>query len=923
MYKIQDELKILLVTALLLFSGNVYAQRVSVQPIRGEISRIADTTHIEFFGRNEWVYSSPKSIDEGVTFTVPPFDQKTELSFRSWTCDHIKEIKIDKSAPDGNYALTFVLKNSNVESFDYLTDEPSRLIVDFFKKEPEVQSIAASTPAPQKPKNKEKQKADRRPANEARTEYTRLTRDPASEILSTDLSLPPSSGDFPQVGIFDAADPSYRRFLIRDYQISEQSIIASRQNIYIQFPILKMPMRRFHDLMKVAPEYEVTAKEGRENQEARLVLELSKTDRDAAFLSAYTYFIKEYPNSDYNEIIRNLAAEHFVQKYLKDGQLTDLRTFQSEYRYLITRYPESPLTPRNRLLLAYSSVAHGNGAEGLRELMAYNERYPDSSERDWIMLGIAESYLLLNQPESAIKIYKDLEKNFRDQERGVEAAYRLGDVYLLNQNYKKAKESYETALKKYPEYRNVFPSLTYNLAESNFWLGNYKESLEQFVDHVQLFPDHEHGGYSLTRIGETLQILGAQPGHYSGAFMESYFRYPASPGSEVARVRMLSESLVDMKPEEEAQALREIDKISNESKLPRMQEFIALTVSDGLAERGRYQDSKRRLIAYYQNNPTTSDLEVFRPRIERNISDILKEKNENEEYMKALDFHSKYTRTWLRNTDRIDIPYHRAYAFERSGVFAPAESEYNKIKKRISKIKGTPEFQEREVYEHLPSIDELNLRLAATSLGQRKYREALSHLNEIKGSFAGKNAVERVQIGASIAENVGNIAQAIRYLNELVSGWKDKPSYLIEPRLKLAELYLGQSRLDETKKQIDEIEKLKGQNLLKDDSLLKALNLKGDYFLKAGKNKEAVDAYLSLLEEFEGKKPVASIRYKAGEILFEDGDLRGAERLWSQIDESSASFYKGLAKEKLSQADWEDNYQRYIERIPAARELSQ
>jgi hypothetical protein len=67
--------------------------------------------------------------------------------------------------------------------------------------------------------------------------------------------------------------------------------------------------------------------------------------------------------------------------------------------------------------------------------------------------------------------------------------------------------------------------------------------------------------------------------------------------------------------------------------------------------------------------------------------------------------------------------------------------------------------------------------------------------------------------------------------------------------------------------------------------------------------------------------PMSSVRYKAGKILFDEGDLKGAERIWSALSSSTGEFYKKLAQEKLDQAEWQDSYKRYIDRIPAAEGL--
>ncbi|MCB0361547.1 MAG: hypothetical protein KDD35_02430, partial [Bdellovibrionales bacterium] len=79
----------------------------------------------------------------------------------------------------------------------------------------------------------------------------------------------------------------------------------------------------------------------------------------------------------------------------------------------------------------------------------------------------------------------------------------------------------------------------------------------------------------------------------------------------------------------------------------------------------------------------------------------------------------------------------------------------------------------------------------------------------------------------------------------------------------------------------------------------------------------AVEAYLALLDQYETKRPLAYIRYKVGSILYETGDIKGAERIWSQLKANQGDMYKKLAAERLNQAEWQDEYKKYLNRIPA------
>ena len=72
-----------------------------------------------------------------------------------------------------------------------------------------------------------------------------------------------------------------------------------------------------------------------------------------------------------------------------------------------------------------------------------------------------------------------------------------------------------------------------------------------------------------------------------------------------------------------------------------------------------------------------------------------------------------------------------------------------------------------------------------------------------------------------------------------------------------------------------------------------------------------------MLELFEETKPIASIRYKLGEIYFSQGKIKKAEQAWTGFKGAQAEFWGKLAKEQMKNLSWRDDYKKYIERIPA------
>jgi outer membrane protein assembly factor BamD (BamD/ComL family) len=585
-------------------------------------------------------------------------------------------------------------------------------------------------------------------------------------------------------------------------------------------------------------------------------------------------------------------------------------------------YPDSPLSKRYQLLLAYAALEAREGAESLRLLQRYLQRFPNSKETDHLRFSIAESFALLKQYDDAIKTYKSVVQTPYESSYGVEAEYRIGDIFFMQNKYEAALQAYEDVQKRYPKFVGVFPNVQYNKSEALFWLKRPVLALPSFIDFLKHFPRHEYGGYVMARIGELHEILGADQKTIVGTFTEGYFRFPKSPGSEVARIRLLSQALKDMNEREKKQAMEEIKKVETTSWLPSIQEFTTLMKSDGLSRRQEYRNSLELLLNYFTEYPSTPSIDMFKARIVRNISDILKSDIEKKNFISALNFFGKYSSTWTKNTERIDLPYFQALAYQQAGVPSEAISALKAVREKLKPIVGTKQELERKVHENLPSLSQVNLRLAASFVDVKNYADANEALKGIGKDLSPVEDIERVQIGALVAEHTGDLSGAANYLEELLKKTKAEGHDLVSPKLQLARLYLATGKMPESDARLSEVERQEeaGMKLTGDLKALQ-LELRGNWQLKSQRRVAAVETYLKLLDSFEAEKLLTSVRYRVGNILFEDGDIKGAEKVWSRINPDTGAFYKQLSQEKLNQAQWQDTYKKYINRIPAAQGL--
>ncbi len=964
------------IAALLVFRPVTWAET----QVDAEISRVGDASHLELKGLNQWKYDLRRDGDK-VVLRVHPLTAKSIAHLRTHTDSLLQGVEVNETGIDGMNEVTFKLKNADVDFFDYQTEEPSKLIVDFFprdekapkKSEKLVETksrrtldivdavdlagtdAAAPAPAPkdktgeshitqppQLPAKRSKETkgtagdSDTSSRQPAATEFLQIPSAEGStqlipsdkvgtgEIFDTGGDGFGATKDF-RHGIFDGSDPEFRRFQLGEYQVRESAMIASRRNLYLRFPSLKLGSPHLAILLKNPPIYGIIPGKDQENKEAQLLLTLFNNNRRAVFLKSAKDFLEKYPETKYHEIISYMMADTYYGLWAETHKPVDFEAAMGLYRHLSERYPESPLTTRTLLLMGYSHVDRGDSFGAIKALQRFLRFKGQTKFTDQVKISIAEAYLTMSRNEDALALLDEVERTAPAKSDALEGAFRKGDIFFHRRLFKDAVKHYKEAIQKYPAALDRFPNALYNIAEAYFWQGNYHESLDAYRDFLRHFPDHEHGGYAMTRIGELMEILAGDSQRALGAYLESQFRYRDTPGSNIARIRTLVSRMPEMKEKELKSGLDEINELAARTKLPGIMEFAAVAIADGRFGRKDYHGSTAGLVSYYQQNPNSSNYEKFHARIVRNITEAIRTSVVAGNFIEALRLNSLYSTTWLKNNDRIDLRYYIGQAYEQAGVVKEAAKVYRESLNKLYAMRGTSREKERNVFEDLPEADALNLRLAAVASRNRDYPKAVEFLKAIgtPPSLLEKELIERAEVSADVAEARGQIDEAQGFLEELVNTWRGQPTAVAGVYLRLAKLKAQTKNYGLAEEIASKILLLeKDSELVGEDIHAQALELKAEMLLHRGEKENSVAVFRELLELYEGKRPLSAIRYKAGKILFEKGDYKGAETIWNDLKDPKSELWRKLAKEQLDGAKWRGDYKKYIERIPAMQKAS-
>lgn len=883
-----------------------------------DLRAVEGNFHLEFSGSNEWDYDLERREQDGksvIELRVPSLKADTESALKKIAENEVVEsIRLDRTPGGTKDTLTINLKSKFVESFDYLTEKPSRLVVDLYVNTKKKKSASESATVKNKSPSKDK-KDQRKPAMDEFTKIEDLLK--VAEIGGGSES---STKIVINAGIFDGGDPNFERFAVKDHEIKEESIVRSQENLYTPFPMLLVEGVHFEEIKSKPPIYEITPTNTEENKMARLILTLLEKKRLAVCLKTINWFLAKYKKSDYEEIIRYALGDLYFKLWEKDKNRLSYETSMQAYREALTKYPNSILAQRTKFFIGYASFFNKDYFGALRIFQGYVSESKPSELRDKAMLAVARSLMRLNQFEESIKTYEKMEKEGFSEFNRVEASYLKGDVYYSNKQFKLASEAYKDAVMKYPQAMNLYPNAFYNLGESLFWQTLYKASLESYREFLTKFSAHSHAPYAMTRAGETMEILGADAKKVMGAFLEASFRYGGTEGGIVARMRLLSNRMKHMKARESEKAIAEIKSYIENVQLPQIDLFATIMIAEGLSQRAEFESSIKTLLNWYQSNSSTRDANLIRKRIVRHVNEKMRGDVETGNFLGALKLHGEYGELWLKGSGRIDTVYNLGRAFEQAGAYKEADFLFRETTNQLAASMNSKQALEHSALEYLPTMDEAFLRLAKVKMELGENSKSYEYIKSIKEptKLNESQQIERMEIAMRLLKEKGDVEAAKIYARDLINNWQGQPIKVSSIRLKLSQLELESKEFSKAESLLkSNLLDLKDGQKIPSDEHLQTQKLLSDVYLQADNKKENESVLSDMLESYGDKPVINSYRYRLGKIYFDEGNIQKAASTWKVLEQKNDTFWWGIAQNHLKDKEWKDTYKKYIERIPA------
>ena len=353
-------------------------------------------------------------------------------------------------------------------------------------------------------------------------------------------------------------------------------------------------------------------------------------------------------------------------------------------------------------------------------------------------------------------------------------------------------------------------------------------------------------------------------------------------------------------------------------------QFKTTMISDGFTRRMDHDKAIEILSDFYQKNPNRPDVKQVTKRITRNIFDQIKYNSELGKHREVLKVYQKYSDTWLKHQDRIDTDFFLGLAYEKAGEFDVALQKYLKLYDNLQTIKGTEAEKWVSVTEDVPTEDTLNLRIADCYFQNKKFQQAYQQIEKIKSPhlLLEQDQVLRVQLASALYEQKGDLDTAMRYLSELVRVWNGKPELAVNALLDLAIMQNKKNSPEEAQKSLEKVLEISEKNKkVTARQIIQAANGSAELYLLENKADEAAKKFSFILDRFDAVENLAEVRFKLGDIYFKKGELKKAENIWSKLKTKEAAVWIKITKNKLQEAQWQEEYKKYLKRIPAMSKI--
>lgn len=881
-----------------------------------EINHLNEVTHLEIPDVTPADYTIKKN-NEILEISIEGLPESQQSKLKAYSDRFIRKIDIKKSTTLSKDVITFYLSDKNIEIFDYLTDSPSTLSIDLFAKD-ETKEIDAEYEMAQKLNKKKYDKSIKnRPAGRdiASAEFIKSighvtvtgdTTDVKKHVETEEEKIKKRkeiNKDLLRIVRLAKQDSEdLLRFDTDKINFSKDSLIEGRNRIYIKYPVLLSEHKYVSDILQKDIQYEFKKSDDPVTQDFLKLRKIYSNEDFKNFLKAKKIFSKKHNKSKFDEMVGHMEAEAYLKLYAQENEKIFYDRALKIYDSLLNKYPASPVSERTLLLISYLRLQHKQYFEAARNMKLYLTRYEKSPLYENIQLVLAQSLVHLHEYKDARKVYDSLLSSDNAEIKSA-AYYAYGDIYFEERDYNSAIKFYNEALKKYPAEDKLYPNIYFNLGETQFLLGQYKESLNNLRKFIEQHPQHDFASFAWTRMGEIFEMSEVAPKVWKGLFNESFFRFENKLGGAIAKINLLYDQAIHSPEKKFPFIIEQMQAYMDKIPLKQANEYLNFKISDAYFETGKYKDAVDRLVSHFKTGEVPDHVEKFHKRIGRGLAAQLRADAEAGRIVEGLKLFDETDPLWFKKSERFDFSFYKAELFRLAKLYSKAVVQYEKY---IKDFENVPNKQELDKSQRLPYLSEVYLRQAECNFHLGQMQIAKDNINKTNTKELSADLLnEYYLLNAKILVKNEKKSEAISALQNI-----DKKN--LETILMLADLQHQNEKSAEAVATIDKyIESGVAGSEERFVVLKKKLNI-----LENSDVKKFPEFLSRFYNEFKDNKfDFEREKYLLFSQLIEQKKTQEAEEVFIKM--KPQSYWAKLATELKGNNQWAQKYQKYIDRIPA------
>jgi tetratricopeptide (TPR) repeat protein len=349
-------------------------------------------------------------------------------------------------------------------------------------------------------------------------------------------------------------------------------------------------------------EYTEPKGDSEEAQMVRLALKLSRENKHALVVKTIEFLEKEYPKSKSMNEMEFLKANSFYRLDLEPKGRDLIQELAKNAR-------GTEVGMQAAAFLAVQSFKKEEWLAALDAFMTLRREMPNHALNWLFRYGIAECLYRIRQSDQARTEFEWVAKNAPKAVIQAEAAFKVGDVAYDRNQFAQAIQAYIPAVKKYESSLNQYPHVLMNLAESYFQLDEYKKSEDTYKRYLEVGRSFPEAWRASLRLAEIHALNQKHSTETEKAFTETINRYPMTPGTVIARLRLLpcgNHGGFDLGSAQRFLSSPEVKNFDEENSVytSAYKELVGLTEVRTLLSFGQDEKAIEQGIVHLRENPT-------------------------------------------------------------------------------------------------------------------------------------------------------------------------------------------------------------------------------------------------------------------------------------------------------------------------------